>query len=172
MQHENQITTKRAITAILISWLLFIGVDFLFHASIFAQVWKEDTPAIKPLTNLALLIPAGYFSFLLLTGLIGYLYFKIFRTKPLKKEVLKFGLAFGLLFSLSNLLGLFSYVAIPFEQLLLFNLVYFIEIIVVTGCMHYISYSTNLKKSLWFSILIFISLLISGIVIQNMFSHM
>jgi hypothetical protein len=158
---------KRRLVAILLAWMLFIGVDFLFHASLFATLWKEDIPAFKSLENLALLIPSGYFSFFILTTLIGYLFFKIFKEKPAIKEVVKFGLIFGFLFSLSNLLGLFSYIAIPLKQLLLFNLVYFIEIIVVTLSINFIVFSTNLKKSIWLSVLTFIGLLIIGIVIQN-----
>jgi hypothetical protein len=158
---------KRFVIAILVAWLLFIGVDFLFHASLFASLWKEDLPALKSLDNLALLIPAGYTSFLLLTVLIGYLFFRIFERRPPIKEVFKFALVFGALFSLSNLLGLFSYIAIPFKHLLLFNLVYFIEIIVVTLSLYTIVFSANIKKSIWRSALIFIILFISGIIIQN-----
>jgi len=158
---------KRQLIAILLAWIIFIGVDFLFHASLLETLWKEDIPAFKSLENLALLIPAGYFSFFLLTALIGYIFFKIFKEKPAIKEVMKFGLIFGFLFSLSNLLGLFSFIKIPLKQLLLINLVYFIEIIVVTLSIHFTVFSTHLKKSIWFSISIFIGLLIIGIVIQN-----
>ncbi len=171
MQSDQPPNNKRKIIAILIAWLLFIGVDFLFHASIFASLWTDNIPAIKPLDNLALLIPAGYFSFLLLTILIGYLFFRFFKTKPHFKGVAKFGLIFGALYSLSNLSGLFSYVAIPLKQLVLFNLVYFIEIIVLVLSINHIAYSTNLKKSIGFSFLIFIGLLISGIVVQNIFQN-
>ena len=158
---------KKFVIAILIAWILFIGVDFLFHASLFAPLWKEDLPAFKPLDNMALLIPAGYTSFLLLTVLIAYLFSRIFERKPPIKEAFKFALVFGALFTLSNLLGLFSYIAIPFKHLLLFNLLYFIEIIVVTLSLYAIVFSGNMKKSIWRSVLIFIILLIFGIIIQN-----
>ena len=105
----------------------------------------------------------------MLTVLIGYLFFRIFKIKPQIKEAFKFALIFGILFSLSNLLGLFSYIAIPLKHLLLFNLVYFIEIIVVTLSLYFTVFSTNLKKVIWLSTLIFFILLISGIVIQNVF---
>lgn len=149
------------------AWLLFIGLDFLFHASIFASLWKEDTAIFKSLENLSLLIPVGYLSLLLLTVLIGYLFFKIFKIKPPIKEVLIFALIFSILLSLSNLLGLFSYIAIPLKHLLIINLVYFIEIIVVTLSLYFIVFSANLKKVIWLSILTFFILFITGIVIQN-----
>jgi hypothetical protein len=158
---------KKYVIAILMAWLLFIGVDFLFHASIFASLWKEDAVIFKSLENLSLLIPIGYFSFLLLTVLIGYLFFRIFEIKPPIKETLKFALIFGTLFSLSNLLGLFSYIAIPLKHLLIINLVYFIEIIVVTFALYFIMFSDNLKRAIWLSILAFFILFITGILIQN-----
>lgn len=158
---------KRNIIAIVVAWLLFLGVDFLFHASLFASLWKDDVAAFKSTENLFLLIPAGYGSFLLLTILIWYLFFRIFKTKPEKNEVVKFGIIFGLLFSVSNMLGMFSYVAIPLKHLLLFHLVYFIELIVVTLSLYYIQFSTRLKKAILRSLLIFFILLITGIAIQN-----
>jgi hypothetical protein len=167
MQDYSRVKLKRAVISILIAWLLFIGVDFLFHASVFASFWKEDIPAFKPLINLALLIPAGYLSFLLLTVLIGYMFFKLFKSKPHFREVLKFALIFGMLFSLSNLFGSFSYINIPIKHLIVFNFIYLIEVIMVTLSLYYLAFSANFKKNLWSSILIFMSLIIIGIVIQN-----
>ncbi|MBT8262195.1 MAG: hypothetical protein KJO05_05195 [Bacteroidia bacterium] len=172
MNNNIQVSTKRAITAIFIAWLLFIGVDFLFHAAILESLWKEEIPAIKPLDDLAILIPAGYASFLLLTTLIGFVFFRIFKTKPSLKEVFKFGLIFGLLFSAANITGLFSYVAIPLKQLLIFNLVYFIEILVVAIAIYHLAYSIKRKKVVWLSFLIFFGLVILAIVIQNITANL
>jgi hypothetical protein len=162
---------KRQITSIILAWLIFIGIDFFFHASLFESVWKEDLPAIKSLDNLALLIPAGYLSFLLLTALIGFLFFRIFKDKPSLGEVLKFGFIFSILYALINLLGLYSYVEIPLKQLVLFNLVYFIETFAVSISIYYTMYATNLRKSFLFTIIIFVGFLIAGIIIQNIFQN-
>ncbi len=94
---------KRFVIAILMAWILFIGVDFLFHASILSSLWKKDVAIFKSIKDLAILIPVGYFSFLLLTALIGYFFFRIFKTKPAIKEILIFALIFAVLFTLSNL---------------------------------------------------------------------
>jgi len=159
---------KNLIVPIIVSWFIFIGVDFLFHASIFESLWKEDIPALKSLKNLALLIPAGYFSFLLLTSLIGYIFYRLFPIKPKVKEVLVFAVTFGTLYSLSNIFGLFSYVEIPMKQLIAFQFVYFVEIIAVSFCLNQILFSKNRKKDILISFLIFILLLILGIIIQNL----
>jgi hypothetical protein len=158
---------KRKVVAVLMAWLLFIGVDFLFHASLLESFWKEDIPALKTLEDLALLIPFGYISFLLLTLLIFFVYVRIFKTKPKLKESFVFGIIFGLLFSLSNLFGLYSYISLPLNHLILFNMVYFIEIVVVVLMIHYILFSEKRKRVIWLGILYFVLLLILGIVIQN-----
>ncbi len=162
---------KRKIIAIIMAWLLFIGVDFLFHASILESFWKEDLAALKSLEDLALLIPAGYFSFLLLTILIFFVYDKIFKSKPKFKDSVSFGIVFGLLFSLSNLLGLYSYISLPIKNLILFNLVYFIEIVVVVITIHHALFSEKRKKVVWMGILYFLLLVVLGIVIQNIMNN-
>lgn len=165
------ISIKRRLTSIFFAWLIFIGIDFLFHASIFSTVWNEDIPALKPLNDLALLIPAGYLSFLLLTSLIGYIFFWIFKNKPTINSVFKFGFVFALLSALSNFIGLYSYIALPLKQLVVFNFVYFIEILAVSMCLFYMTFFQSLKKVIIYSILIFFVLIIIGIVIQNVFSY-
>ena len=160
---------KRQIISIFLAWLIFIGVDFIFHASLFASYWNEGLSGLKSLDDLAMLIPAGYLSFFLFTCLIGYVFFNIFKIKPELLQVLKFGFIFALLFSLSNLFGLFSYVNLPLKQLIIFNLVYFIEVIIVWLILNYIAFSVTLKKSILFLLLIFFIPIIEGIVIQNLF---
>lgn len=162
------ITDKSRVTSIILAWLIFIGIDFLFHASLFAGFWEEDLPALKTLNDLALLIPAGYFSFLLLTTLIGLVFFKVFSEKPSFWTVSKFGLIFAGLFSLSNALGLYSYIDLPLKQILVFNLVYFVEIISVTLFLYHFSFNLTLRKAVGYTALIFIGLVIVGVLIQNM----
>jgi hypothetical protein len=162
---------KRKVVAVIMAWLLFIGVDFLFHASLLESYWKEDIAVLKSLEDLFLLIPAGYLSFLLLTILIFFVYDKIFTSKPKLKESIVFGVVFGLLFSLSNLLGLYSYISLPVEHLILFNLVYFLEIVVVVVMIHLVLFSEKRKKVIWMGVLCFFLLLILGIVIQNILNN-
>ncbi len=167
LQVTNGITYRRGFVSILLSWMIFIGIDFLFHASLLSTFWDQDIPALKPLGELAALIPLGYLSFLLLTALIGYVFFLKFKTKPETRRVFQFGLVFASLFSLSNFLGLFSYVTLPLKHLVAFNFVYFIEIFVVTFTLYYIAFADSLKKSVLYSMLIFVGLIICGIIIQN-----
>ena len=158
---------KRYLTGIIFAWILVIGVDFLFHASIFVSLWSEDVAIFKSTKELSILLPVGYLSFLFLSVFIGYLFFKIFTIKPALKEVLIFGFIIGILYFLINILGLFSYVKMPVKQLIIFNLISFVEIIVITLSLYFTLFAINLKRVIWFTILCFVLLLISGMVIQN-----
>jgi hypothetical protein len=62
---------------------------------------------------------------------------------------------------------LFSFIAIPLNHLLIFNLIYFIEIIIVTLFLHFIAFSINLKRSIWLAVFVFFIIIITGFVIQN-----
>ncbi|MBT8254159.1 MAG: hypothetical protein KJN68_09320 [Bacteroidia bacterium] len=164
------ISLKRRLLSILLAWLIFIGIDFLFHASLFSAFWNEEIPALKPLNDLAILIPAGYLSFLLLTSLVGFVFFRVFRSEPPLRKVFYFGFVFALLFSLSNLSGLYSYIDLPIKQLVVFNFVYFVEILAVSFSLYYFSFRQSLKKSTFYAVLIFFVLVVVGIIIQNIYS--
>jgi hypothetical protein len=161
------INQRRFWSTVIIAWIVFIGIDFFFHASLLETLWKEEIDSIKPEMDLFVLIPLGYLSFLLLTVLVGYSFTKIFQTKPNRIKVLGFALIFGLLYSTSNLLGVYSYVNIPLKHLIIMNVIYFIEISAVVFIFYKAAYKRKLNRVLWYSILTFFALVIIGIIIQN-----
>ncbi len=163
----KMIKQRRFWSTAIIAWIVFIGIDFFFHASLLESLWQEEIEAIKPATDLFILIPIGYLSFLLLTLLVGYSFTKIYQSKPSRKEVTIFSLIFGLLYSGSNFLALFSYVDIPLKQLLIYNLVYFLEILAIVFIFYKTLYKTKIKKMVWYSILTFFVLIVLGITFQN-----
>jgi hypothetical protein len=152
---------------ILAAWIVFVGIDFLFHASLFEALWKEEIAVIKPARELFVLIPAGYLSFFLLTLLVGWMFVRIFPGPAGKKDAVEFALVFGGLYTAGNALALFSYVDIPPIQLAAFHAVYLIEICAVV----YIFYRSGLMekkgKLLRYAGLFFLAMLAAGIVIQN-----
>ena len=151
----------------IIAWIVFVGIDFFFHASLLEYLWQKEIESIKPALDLFLLIPLGYLSFLLLTLLVGYTFTKIYASKPNRKEIIGFTLIFGFLFSASNLLALFSYVNIPLKQIIIYNVIYFIEISVVIFIFYKSMFRKKINKLIWYSILAFFGLVIIGIIIQN-----
>lgn len=160
---------KQFLAAVLTAWLLFIGIDFLFHASLLKYVWGQEFAAVKPLEELALLIPVGYLSFLLLTALIGYLFVSIFKEKPLLKDAVKFALVFSALFSLSSFLGQFSFLNLPTVFLAITSIISFVEVFSVTILFHGLLFAKGIKKKALLVIVAFVLLLMAGIIIQNIF---
>lgn len=152
-----------------LAWILFIGIDFLFHASLLRFYWNEDVVAFKSLENLFVLIPFGYLSFLLLTLLFGYVFCRIYPTKPILSEVIQFSILVSLLFAVSNFSGQFSYLNIPLKHLLLFNLVYFIEIFVVLLFFNKGIFTQKFSRVIWFTGVFFFVLILMGIIIQNIY---
>ena len=162
---------KRFWVSTLLAWLVFIGIDFVIHAGLLENLWKKEIIAIKPLTDLAILIPGGYLSFLLLTLLIGFVFIKIFPKQETSKNVLKFGVIFASLFTLANILGIFSYIRIPLGHLIITNVGYFIEIIAVVLVYNSFLYPEKIKNKVWKPVAIFLFLVILGVVIQNIFNQ-
>ncbi|MFC2168183.1 hypothetical protein ACFLRW_04290 [Acidobacteriota bacterium] len=162
---------KRFWLSTLLAWLVFIGIDFLIHASLLENLWKKEVSAIKSLSDLAILIPGGYLSFLLLTLLIGFVFVKIFPKQETFRSALKFGVIFGFLFSLSNLMGLFSYIRLPLVHLVFTNMGYFIEIIAVVLVYNSLLYPEKIKNKIWKTAALFFILVIIGVIIQNVFNQ-
>ena len=158
---------KRFVLSTIIAWLLFIGVDFFFHASLLGTFWEEDIAALKPQGELFKLIPFGYAAFLLQTLLVGYVFKRFFHIKPARHELLRFALIMAVLLSVSNLLALYSYIDLPLTQLILFNLVLFLEVLVVSLVYNSLLFTLQPRKAAGYAVLIFILLIVSGILIQN-----
>jgi len=162
------INRRRFWITTILAWMVFIGIDFLFHASLLERLWQEEIEIIKSAKDLFILIPVGYLSFFLLTVLVGYAFTKIYQKKPKSKEVIGFVMIFGLLFSGSNLLALFAYVDIPLKNLIIYNVVYFIEISSVIFIFYKAMFRRKINKLIWYSILTFFVLVVIAIVIQNL----
>jgi len=159
---------KRTIKTTIFSWLVFVGIDFFFHAGVIKSLWQEKVSAFLPDPELFKRIPFGYSSFLLLTILIGYVYNKIFKAEPEKKKVFKFAVIIASLFSVSNFLAFYSFLQIPIKQLVVFNLVYFIEILCVIGSYSIGMTTGKFRRFAIIAVLLFIVLIIAGIMIQNL----
>ncbi|MFC1564347.1 hypothetical protein ACFL6G_05385 [candidate division KSB1 bacterium] len=158
---------KRFTTAVLLSWLIFLMIDFILHASLLAKLWQSGYPALKSLKELALLIPTGYLSFLILTILVCWIYLTFYREDPGLKQTIKFGVVFGGLFSAANMLGLYSYIELPVIFILLINIGYFIEFLILIIVIRYIFFAENLKMRAVRIVFLFFTGLIIGVVLQN-----
>ena len=67
----------RVVALTLIAWLSMLGVDFLLHAGLLADLYRHPSPfLVSPATAFAL-IPVGYLSFLLLAVLLVWLLLRL-----------------------------------------------------------------------------------------------
>ena len=148
------------------SWIVWIALDFLFHATQLAEMWK-DVPAFKSDEELFRLIPLGYLSFLTLILMMGIVFHKVFPEKPEINKFYGFGTWFITLFALSYFLGLYSFVNIPTLTLIKMSLVYWIEMAVVIHLFYQGFYNYSPKKLILISLAIFLILLILSILLQN-----
>lgn len=158
---------KRFIKTILLSWIVFIGIDFFVHAGLIKSLWKEKVPAFLPDELLFRRIPLGYTGFLLLTLLLGYIFVKVFRERPNRNELIRFAAIVGALFAISNFLVLYSFTTIPPKHLVVFNIVYLVEIIAVIFSINAGLFIKKFKLYGIMCFLLFIGMIIFGIIAQN-----
>ncbi|MCB0657010.1 MAG: hypothetical protein KDC57_12785 [Saprospiraceae bacterium] len=163
----NTRTTRQTITIIFFAWLIWIGIDFLFHASLLQSFWNASIAAFKKPNELFSLIPYGYLSFLLLTVFLYLLVSKIREKNPTPNYLIYLAVISGLLLSGSNFFAQYSYLNIPPVTLLIFNAVYFIEIVVSVYVIGRGIEQYHLKQYGWRVFLAFILMIITGLIIQN-----
>lgn len=97
------------------AWLLSIGIDFLLHAGLLARLYLRDEPFLLPADLAFARIPAGYLSFLVLTGALWWL---LRRTDARGfAPGVRAGLVFGAVAWGAFLLGLWSISTAPADLL-------------------------------------------------------
>ena len=99
-------TRARIVVAVLLTWLLIIGVDFLLHAGVLAWAWTIPSPFLLPAEDLAIRIPLGYTAFLLTAQLVVWLVYRLQIRRPVAG--LWFGMKLGGVVALAGVLGLAS----------------------------------------------------------------
>ncbi len=97
---------RRLAGVVLMSWLSMLGLDLFLHAGLLARIYFAQSPFLLPPLEAFMLIPLGYFSFLILDGFLVWLMKRIAIAGW--KQGLRFGLMFGVLAYGSFLLGLLS----------------------------------------------------------------
>jgi hypothetical protein len=103
---DESTSIKRLVGVTLLSWLVVIGIDFLFHASILAPLYAQPEPFLLPPERAFALIPLGYLSFLLLSVMLVWLMNRLSIT--IWEEGLIFALILGALIWGAFILGLLS----------------------------------------------------------------
>lgn len=158
--------TRFAVT-VFASWLVFLMIDFLSHATLLKSFWDREYSALRSLDELFLLIPFGYGGFLLLTVLAGWVYVRLYGVGGNVKKGVFFGVIFGGLFALSTFFTWYSAFDLPLLFNFLISLVYFIEIFGVSLVFGYLYHPRLIKKRFGLVLAaVFLGLAI-GVAIQN-----
>jgi hypothetical protein len=110
------LSPRSTISLVMAAWLLSVGFDFFLHGGLLARLYMRESPfLLDPMTAFAR-IPAGYLTFLLLTGGLMLL----FRRLNIRgwRDGGKVGLAVGLFVWCTMALGLWSITTASVDTLL------------------------------------------------------
>lgn len=111
---------RRLTAAIILAWIAWLALDFFLHAGVLAWLWTAPHPALLPPRDLAVRIPLGYGSFLLMVILLAWLAVRLEARSARRSALL--GLTVGALTSASFMLGLGSISTIPVLLLLVWGM--------------------------------------------------
>jgi hypothetical protein len=109
-------STRRILGVGIISWLTMLGVDFLLHGGLLANIYAQESPFLLSQLEAFRKIPIGYLSFLLITALLLWLMLRIGVVGWRRGRV--FGLKLGLLAWGAVLLGLISISTAPINLMI------------------------------------------------------
>lgn len=159
---------RRFVATVILAWLAFLALDFLAHATLLRSLWARDLPALKSPEELFRMIPFGYMSFLLLTLLLGVLYWRIHPDGGSPVRGLRFGALVGAFFAVSNFLGWYSFLALPLDLLALTNLGYWLEFAAAGMIFGFLIPPSSIKKRAWIVIGGVLLILMVSVVLQNL----
>jgi hypothetical protein len=101
-----ELSRRQIILLGLIAWLAMVGMDFLLHAGILANLYTQASPFLLSQRTAFALIPLGYSSFLLMVILLIWLMLRLKIVGWRSGAV--FGLEIGILVAGAFILGLAS----------------------------------------------------------------
>jgi len=151
------------------AWSVFIAVDFLLHAVIFAPWWKANGSYWLPPFELFNLIPFAYASFLINCFVLVWLIVRVYGDKPNLLKVISFGAIAGLFYGFSITFANYSLFPMPNSSLFLWPLSFTIELTLVSITARWVLIAKQTLKRAMLCFLIAILIIVIGTVIQNIF---
>lgn len=117
-QDKHRITGYKIIAAAVAAWFIYLAIDFLLHAVIFASWWKTTESYWLSPHELFRSIPFGYASFAIYCLALTWLFVRIYGDERTFGAAFRFGAAAGLVFGLSMILANYSVFRMPASALL------------------------------------------------------
>ena len=117
-QDKHGIAGYKIIAAAVAAWFIYLAVDFLLHAVIFANWWKSTESYWRSPHELFRLIPYAYASFAIYCLVLTWLFVRIYSDKRTFGAACRFGAIAGLVFGFSIILANYSVFRMPASALL------------------------------------------------------
>ncbi len=166
-ESDVPVSKKRILHAVLLSWIIMVGVDFTLHAGLLNEVYTTESPFLLPPERAFALIPLGYLSFLILAGFLVWLLLRLGIRDA--RSAGKIGLMFGAVVWGALMLGLLSIATADPILLLSWWLGQTLELGVGGAAAGFVLGGADLRKVWLGVVVVFIILVVVGILLQNIF---
>jgi hypothetical protein len=103
-QDKHRITRYKITAAAVAAWLIYLAIDFLLHAVIFASWWKATESYWLSQQELFRRIPFAYVLFAIYCLVLTWLFVRIYGDRRTFGAALRFGAIAGLVFGASFLI--------------------------------------------------------------------
>ena len=164
---DSQLSKGRLLQAVLLAWLVMLGVDFTLHAGLLNDVYTAESPFLLPPERAFQLIPLGYLSFLILSAFLVWLLERLGIRDA--RSAGKIGLLFGVVVWGALTLGLLSIASADPMLLLAWWIGQTLELGVGGVFAGHVLGGADLRKAWAGVVVVVIILLAAGILLQNIF---
>ena len=166
-ESDVPVSKKRILHAVLLSWIIMLGVDFTLHAGLLNEVYTTESPFLLPPERAFELIPLGYLSFLILAGFLVWLLLRLGIREAVSAG--KIGLMFGAVVWGALMLGLLSITSADPILLLAWWIGQTLELGVGGAAAGFVLGGAALRK-VWLGVVVGVVILVAvGILLQNIF---
>ena len=149
------------------AWLIYLAIDFLLHAVIFAHWWKATESYWLSPQELFHRIPFAYALFAIYCLVLTWLIVRIYGDRRTFGAALRFGAITGLVFGFSTILAIYSVIRIPASALLVWPGSFLIESTVACVIANWVLDAERPWRRVILIFGITILLIIVSVVLQN-----
>lgn len=165
---KHRIACHRIIAAAVSAWFMFLAVDFMLHAVIFAKWWRTTESYWLTPIELFRMIPYGYASFAIYCLVLTWLFVRVYGAKLTFGAACRFGGFIGLALGFSIILGNYAVFRVPVSALLVWPASYGIESTVACVAARWVLIAERPWRRAGLAFGVAVLLLIVSVVFQNL----
>ncbi len=167
-QDKHRTAGYKIIAAALAAWVIFLAIDFLLHAVIFANWWKATESYWLSPHELFRMIPYAYASFAIYCLVLTWLFAQIYCDKRTFSAACRFGAIAGLVFGFSIILANYSVFRMPASALLVWPASFLIESTVACTAARWVLDAERPWRRVGLVFVAAVLLLIVSVALQNL----